>query len=154
MLRYSCQTPALTLIPEIAGVPPLLRLLNSGSFAPHENFNLGRFSKPCAVIGAGYAFFSVATIALPAFMPATEETLNYAPVALGAVILFATVTYPVAGPWLNSYRGPALAHLEDETTWNGNQSGMGLSFGAVATKPAAPEPAALAEGVEDSARGS
>lgn len=177
------------------GVPPILRLLNPGSFAPHENFNLKRFSKPCAVIGAGYAFFSVATIALPSFMPATEETLNYAPVALGAcqvpacvvparclqllqptaaayavaaasrqqqvmlpqahhpsltaacahtgaVILFSIVTWPFAGPIFNTFKGPALAHLEEETVWKGN-----LAYGA------APPPVGPGPGMEDTVHG-
>jgi amino acid transporter len=125
------------------GVPPILRLLNSGSFAPHENFNLGRFSKPCAIIGAGYAFFSVATIALPSFMPATEASLNYAPVALGAVIMFAVVTFPFVGPMFNTYKGPALAHLEEETVWKGN-----LAYSA------APPPDPATRGMEDTVHGS
>lgn len=122
------------------GLPPLLRLFNSSSFAPHANFNLGRFSKPCAVIGAGYAFFSVATIALPSFMPANKDTLNYAPVALGAAILFAIILFPFVGPMFNTFKGPAVAHLEEESVWQGN-----LAYGA--------SPAARPEGLEDTTHG-
>ena len=122
------------------GMGPFLRLVNARVFKPAKAFNLGRLSKPCAVISVGYCAFSIATIALPAFMPATKENLNMAPVALGAVVCFALVTYPFAGPIFNTYSGPAMAHLEDEQS---------VRAGAGYKKP---EASATPEGMEDSAR--
>ena len=128
------------------GMAPFLRLVNSHIFKPSKAFDLGRLSKPAAVIGVGYCLFSIATIALPAFLPARAETLNMAPVALGAVLLFAVITYPFAGPIFNTYSGPALAHLEDEKSV---RAGADSAPGEYFAKPVA---AATPAGMEDSAR--
>ena len=129
------------------GVPPFLRLVNSSTFKPSKAFNLGWMSKPAAAIGVAYCLFSIATIALPAFVPVTAANMNYAPVALGAVVVFAVVTFPFAGPIFNSYSGPALAHLETEDS---TRYAPSTYAGSEFKKPAA---AAGPEGMEDSAHG-
>lgn len=50
-----------------------------------------------------------------------ELNLNYAPVILGAVIVWSLVTFPFAGPIFNVFKGPALP-LENITHHGGNMS--------------------------------
>ena len=126
------------------GMAPALRLINPHVFKPSKAFNLGSMSKPAAVIGVLYCLWSIATISLPVFMPATEENLNMAPIALGAVVMFSLVTYPFAGPIFNTYSGPAMAHLEDESM----RAGAGYAPEDYAKPAAVAKPA----GMEDSAR--
>ena len=80
------------------GLPCLLRATVAlRSFKPSPEFSLGRMSAPCALMGAlCYGAFSNATIALPALYPITVASLNFAPVALGAAILFSLVLFAVA----------------------------------------------------------
>jgi hypothetical protein len=93
------------------GLPCLLRVTTGiRSFVCTKEFSLGRMSVPIAIMGAAYGAFSNATIALPAFFPQTSNTVNYAPVALAAVIVFAFALYPFAtSPKLGwGYKGPAM----------------------------------------------
>ena len=95
----------------VYGVSPLLRLTTGAkAFEATKEFSLGRLSKPFALLAASYGAFCNATIALPFFYPQNKNTVNYAPVALGAIILFAVVLYPFASMpslgWM--YKGPAM----------------------------------------------
>ena len=96
----------------VYGTPSLLRFTTAlKTFKPAPGFNLGRLSIPIAVLGASYGAFSVATISLPNFWPVEghPNNANYAPIAFGAVLVFAFGLYPVATRskwWI--YRGPAL----------------------------------------------
>ena len=80
------------------GLPCLLRATVARQrFKPSAEFSLGRMSVPCALMGAlCYGAFSNATIALPALYPITVASLNFAPVALGAAIVFSLVLFAVA----------------------------------------------------------
>ena len=79
------------------GIPCLLRLTTArNTFEASPDFDLGIMSKPLAALGTAVAFFSVATIALPALLPANKNTLNYAPVALGCAITAALLLWPIA----------------------------------------------------------
>ena len=80
------------------GLPCLLRAtVMRRTFKPSAEFSLGRMSVPCALIGAlCYGAFSNATIALPALYPTTVASLNFAPVALGAAIVFSLALFAVA----------------------------------------------------------
>ena len=111
------------------GVPPFLRLVNSSTFKPSKAFNLGWMSKPAAAIGVAYCLFSIATIALPAFVPVTAANMNYAPVALGAVVV-----------GLGGLLDPRVLTRYAPSTYAGSEF----------KKPAA---AAGPEGMEDSAHG-
>ena len=96
----------------VYGTPSLLRFTSSlKTFKQSPGFNLGRMSIPIAVAGAAYGAFSVATISLPNFWPVQDhpKNMNFAPVAFGAVLVFAFGLYPVATRsswWV--YKGPAL----------------------------------------------
>lgn len=124
----------------VYGIPPLLRIFNRHIYKPAKEFNLGRMSIPCAVIGALYAFFGVATIALPNFKPVTKTTLNYAPVALAAAVVWSIVLFPFAGPLLNWYTGPAVSHLDEES----QRSSIGSSVRPLYAPPEEPAPPAAA----------
>ena len=101
----------------VYGLSPLLRLTSGArTFVSTKEFSLGRLSKPIALLGAMYGAFCNATIALPAFYPQNSNTVNYAPIALAAVIVFALVLYPFATMekvgW--GYRGPAMRTTKPE----------------------------------------
>ena len=95
----------------VYGLSPLLRCtFGRHLFTRTEEFSLGRLSYPMAIAGAMYGMFCNATIALPAFYPQTTNTINYAPIALAAVVLFSLIMYPLAmsGRVGWGYKGPAL----------------------------------------------
>ena len=88
------------------GVPSLLRLTTArNTFVPSPDFDLGALSKPLAALGVAVSAFSVATIALPEYLPANKDNMNYSGVALGAAIVggllfwpFATAVWGFVGP--------------------------------------------------------
>ncbi|TQK42969.1 amino acid/polyamine/organocation transporter (APC superfamily) [Streptomyces sp. SLBN-118] len=71
------------------GVPIFLRL-RLDDFEPGP-WNLGRWGKPVGVIAVTWIVFSSALFMLPQVSPITGTTFNYAPIALGVVLLIATV---------------------------------------------------------------
>ena len=62
-------------------------------------WNLGRWSAPIGWIAIVWVAIIVILFMLPAYAPGTwgDATFNYAPVAVGAVLLFATVSWFVGG---------------------------------------------------------
>lgn len=79
------------------GIPCLLRLtVARKTFKATPDFDLGIMSKPLAALGVAVSAFAVATIALPAYLPANKDNLNFSGVALGAVIVLACITFPLA----------------------------------------------------------
>lgn len=97
----------------VYGVPCVLRIVNGHIFKPSKDFNLGWASIPCAFIGAGYALWSVATIALPNSLPVTSTTVNVAPIFLASIIAYCIISFPIVA-YFNLYRGPALRKESDE----------------------------------------
>jgi amino acid transporter len=73
-------------------IPIGLRLLVSEERFPRGPFHLGRFSKIVAAVAFCWALFAVVMFILPQVYPVTAASLNYAPVAVGVVLL-------VAGGW-------------------------------------------------------
>jgi len=128
----------------VYGMPLLLRFTTAlRTFKPAKEFDLKWASIPMAIIGAAYGAFSVGTIAMPNFYPITKNTVNYAPVALAAVIVFATVLFPVAvfpqfaNFW--NYKGPSFHSHRDDNLYPGEESMREAQF------PGLKEKAALAE---------
>ena len=70
------------------GVPIALTLIFPSNFR-RGPFNLGRFSKPIAIVAIGWIGFLAITFSLPTANPVTSQTLNYTPVAIGIVATFA-----------------------------------------------------------------
>eukprot|EP00668_Euglena_longa_P002926 GGOE01003421.1.p1 GENE.GGOE01003421.1~~GGOE01003421.1.p1 ORF type:complete len:593 (-),score=64.47 GGOE01003421.1:463-2208(-) len=56
------------------------------TFRPAE-FNLGRWSVPCGIVSVVWSSFVLVILCLPQEYPITGDTLNYAPVMLGAMLL-------------------------------------------------------------------
>ncbi len=73
------------------GVPIFLRLRRGADFTAGP-WHLGRYSQPVAAVAVAWICFSSVLFLLPQTSPVTAANFNYAPVALGAVLL-------VAGVW-------------------------------------------------------
>ena len=104
------------------GLPCLLRVtVARRSFLPTPDFALGRFSVPCAVMGAAYGTFACATIALPALWPINVHSLNWAGPALGAafiltLVLFAAATVLPDSMWC--FSGPKAPPMKSVSCGN------------------------------------
>lgn len=78
--------------PSICRLPIFLRLVNYRQFK-RGPFHLGRWSLPISAIASLWICFITVVFMLPQVNPVTSQTLNYAPVATGAVLLYAVVTW-------------------------------------------------------------
>jgi amino acid transporter len=91
--------------------PVFLRLRAGDSFVPGP-WNLGRWSRPIGTIATIWVVFIAILFLLPQFVPVRTDTFNYAPVALGVVILFA------GGWWVlsakNWFKGPKVQGSSEE----------------------------------------
>ncbi|MEV4442167.1 amino acid permease [Streptomyces sp. NPDC049577] len=99
-------------------IPVHLRLRNRRSFVPGP-WNLGSRGPLVGWIAVVRVAFVTVLFLLPQSYPVTAQTFNYAPVALAAVLLLATIWWYVAGR--HSYETPTYASaresasLEEET---------------------------------------
>lgn len=95
-------------------IPILLRVtVARKSFSQPSEFSLGRFSVPAGVISVLWALFMVLILCLP--QQSTDEnanTLNYSPVMLGGVLLFAWIWWLLsARKW---FRGPQVLVMSNK----------------------------------------
>lgn len=101
-------------------IPVFLRLSAGQRFVPGP-WNLGRWSRPIGVIAVLWVIFITILFLLPQVSPITASNFNYAPVAVGVVVLFA------GGWWFlsarNWFTGPRsqgnvteLARIESEVS--------------------------------------
>ncbi|KAL2849329.1 amino acid/polyamine transporter I [Aspergillus pseudodeflectus] len=105
---------AFTSLVSAAGVPSaaayglicLARLFLTPNRFPKPAWSLGRLSKPFQVIGVFWNGWVVAVLFSPYAFPVTGENLNYAPVIMAAVTIFALVSYFVMpeDAWLPASR--------------------------------------------------
>ncbi|KAL3463736.1 amino acid/polyamine transporter I [Aspergillus heterothallicus] len=105
---------AFTSLVSAAGVPSaaayglicLARLFLTPNRFPKPAWSLGRWSKPFQVIGVFWNGWVVAVLFSPYAFPVTGENLNYAPIIMAAVTIFALVSYFVmpADAWLPANR--------------------------------------------------
>eukprot|EP00667_Euglena_gracilis_P002901 EG_transcript_2908 len=65
------------------------------TFQPAE-FNLGRWSTPCGIVACLWASFTTVVLCLPTEYPINAETLNYAPVMLGGVVILSWIAWFVS----------------------------------------------------------
>ena len=70
------------------GIPILIGVVNPDGFI-HGPFNLGVFSKPVAIVACLWVGFMTIIFCLPNATPVNSQTLNYTPVAVGIVALWA-----------------------------------------------------------------
>ena len=94
------------------GLPILLRLRAGSSFVPGP-WQLGRWSRPVGIIAVAWIAFIAILFCLPQAAPGNNfTTFNYAPVAVGVVLLFS------GGWWLisakNWFKGPKVQGSADE----------------------------------------
>jgi len=92
-------------------VPIFLRLAAGDRFTPGP-WRLGRWSRPIGIVAVLWVVFIVVLFLLPQASPITATNFNYAPVAVGVVLLFA------GGWWLLSARrwfaGPRVQGSAEE----------------------------------------
>jgi len=94
------------------------------TFRPSE-FNLGDFSIPIGWISVFWGLFMISILSLPDVYPYSWDNLNYSPVILGCVLLYAIISwYCSAAYWFKGQiRNPKAeemlqAHeLSDESEW-------------------------------------
>jgi amino acid permease (GABA permease) len=96
------------------GTPILLRLMAGNSFVPGP-WQLGRWSRPVGIIAVAWIVFIAILFCLPQAAPGnTVTTFNYAPIAVGVVLLFS------GGWWLisakNWFKGPRVQGSPEELT--------------------------------------
>ncbi|MBS2962925.1 amino acid permease [Actinocrinis puniceicyclus] len=99
-------------------VPIFLRVRRGADFEAGP-WNLGRWSGPVSVVAVLWVFFSSILFLLPQSGPITWHSLNYAPIALGVVLLISTLWWFVTAR--RTFNGPIsygtpeeLAALENE----------------------------------------
>lgn len=105
---------AFTSLVSAAGVPSLAayglislgRLFCTPKHFPTPTWSLGRLSKPFHVISVLWNGWAVAVLFSPYEFPVSASTLNYAPVIMGIVTIFALISWWVipADRWLPSQR--------------------------------------------------
>ncbi|MFI6288314.1 amino acid permease [Streptomyces sp. NPDC051018] len=93
------------------GIPVFLRLRLGDAFEPGP-WSLGRWSVPVARTAVGWIAFTSALFVLPHVSPITATTFNYAPIALGAVLLIATVWWFATAR--RRFQGPVSYGSPDE----------------------------------------
>lgn len=92
---------AFTSLVSAAGVPSaaayglicLARLFLTPKRFPKPAWSLGKWSKPFQVIGVFWNGWVVAVLFSPYAFPVTGETLNYAPIIMAGVTIFALLSY-------------------------------------------------------------
>lgn len=105
---------AFTSLVSAAGVPSAAayalicfgRLFLTPNKFPKPKWSLGRLSKPFQVIGLLWNIWVVAVLFSPYVFPVTADTLNYAPIIMAIVTIFAVVTwwFTPEDKWLPSTR--------------------------------------------------
>jgi amino acid transporter len=92
-------------------IPVFLRLRAGDSFVPGP-WHLGRWSRLIGTVATVWVVFIAILFMLPQFVPVRTDTFNYAPVAVGVVLLFA------GGWWLlsakNWFKGPKVQGSAEE----------------------------------------
>ncbi|KAF8058897.1 NAD kinase 3 [Scenedesmus sp. PABB004] len=81
-----------------------LRLLADDASFTRGPFHLGRMSKPVAGVAFAWCLFACVMFVLPQVLPVTAASLNYAPVAVGVVLLISGVYYIRARSWFDGPR--------------------------------------------------
>jgi amino acid transporter len=96
----------------IAYITPVFLRLRAGDSFRAGPWNLGRWSRPIGTVATIWVVFIAILFMLPQVVPVRPDTFNYAPVAVGVVILFA------GGWWLISakdwFKGPKVQGSPEE----------------------------------------
>nr|BFD85976.1 amino acid permease [Streptomyces sp. Xyl84] len=92
-------------------VPILLRLRLGDEFQPGP-WHLGRWGRPVGVVAVTWIVLSSVLFMLPQASPITADSFNYAPIALAAVLLVATVWWFATAR--RRFQGPVSYGRPDE----------------------------------------
>jgi amino acid transporter len=96
----------------IAYITPVFLRLRAGDSFQAGPWNLGRWSRPIGIVATIWVVFIAILFMLPQVVPVRSDTFNYAPIAVGVVILFA------GGWWLlsarNWFKGPKVQGSAEE----------------------------------------
>ena len=77
-------------------IPILLRVtVGRSTFQPAE-MNLGKYSLPMGIFSVVWCLFMILILCLPQAAPISVDNMNYSPIALGIVIIFAYVSWMVS----------------------------------------------------------
>ncbi|HET7397730.1 MAG TPA: amino acid permease [Intrasporangium sp.] len=98
LVAYAAVTSIAVIGLYIAYVVPVFLRRTNPDFRPGR-WNLGRWSPIIGWVAVAWVAFIVVLFMLPAYSPGSwgDKTFNYAPVAVGFVVLFATATWVVGG---------------------------------------------------------
>ncbi|GAQ79259.1 amino acid transporter protein [Klebsormidium nitens] len=105
------------------GIPIFLKQLFPHNFHPGP-FNLGRFSPIVGWVAIIYIVFMVVVFCLPTYYPIDSNTLNYAPVTGGAVILVALFLWVIVAR--KRYLGPVRTLRAEDSKTDETYSGGNL----------------------------
>jgi amino acid transporter len=96
----------------IAYITPVFLRLRAGEAFQAGPWNLGRWSRPIGIVATAWVVFIAILFMLPQATPVRVDTFNYAPIAVGVVLLFA------GGWWLlsakNWFKGPKVQGTAEE----------------------------------------
>jgi len=74
-------------------IPVVLRITIARKSFVQAEFNLGSWSVVVGAVGAMWGLFMTIVLCLPEEYPITVENLNYSPICLGAILLYAQVSW-------------------------------------------------------------
>lgn len=115
-VAFSAVTATATIAINASYVFPIVARHTAGrkTFVPAK-WNLGRFSLPLAVVASVYISFLFAVLLLPQLYPVTAQTLNYAPICIGAITVISVVGW-IFPQWggRHWFQGPIETITDDE----------------------------------------
>lgn len=93
-------------------IPIFLRItISRDSFTPAE-FNLGKWSIPIGVVSVLWCLFMLIILCLPEDTPIAANNLNYSPIVLGAIIVFALIYWVTSARWWFKVTTAAIVNKE------------------------------------------
>lgn len=97
------------------GIPIAARVFVQGRNFKQAEYSLGRYSRPIGFAMVIWIAFLFVVFCLPQRYPVTSQTLNYAPVMIGAISLLSIVAWvlPVIGG-MHWYHGPVSTYSADQ----------------------------------------
>jgi amino acid transporter len=117
VVAFSAITATATIATNVSYLFPIIarHTVGRNSFEPAK-WNLGRWTIPCAGVSSLYISFLIVVLLLPQLYPVTGETLNYAPIMIGAISLISLVGWIL--PWglggRSWFKGPQRTITEEE----------------------------------------
>ncbi|KAK3683144.1 hypothetical protein LTR37_020531 [Vermiconidia calcicola] len=92
--------------------PVAISFFNGRNKLTHAKWHLGAFGWFCNAVSIAYCAFAIPLFSMPAGLPVSSVSMNYASVVFVAGIVATTVWYLVAGR--KYYNGPAGGNIDDD----------------------------------------